>query len=92
MIAGRDLLVNERAVPGLIDFLALKNWFRIETKPLDYYEVGGQTIFPGYGISGGLSSNMLFYLVNMCQTGLSTPRAGGYLSNVTIPSKYFGQN
>tara|TARA_R110000868_G_scaffold148647_2_gene370720 strand:- start:4954 stop:6219 length:1266 start_codon:yes stop_codon:yes gene_type:complete len=92
MIAGRELLVNERAVPGLIDFLALKNWFRIETKPLDYYEVGGQTIFPGYGISGGLSSNVLFYLVNMCQTGLSTPRAGGYLSNVTIPSKYFGQN
>lgn len=90
MIAGRELLVNERAAPGLIDFLALKNWFRIETKALDYYEVAGQTIFPGYGISGGLNSFMMFYLVQMVQTGNSAPRSGGQLTNINIPSKYFG--
>ena len=33
---------------------------------------------------------MLFYLVQMVQTGNQNPRSGGYLSNVTIPSKYFG--
>lgn len=90
MIAGREMLVNERAIPGLIDFIALKNWFRIETKPLDYYEVSGQTIFPGYGISGGLNSNMLFYFCQMVNTGNSNPRSGGVLSNISIPSKYFG--
>lgn len=89
-IAGREMLVNERAVPGLIDFIALKNWFRIETKPLDYYEVGGQTIFPAYGISGGIASSMLMYLVQMVQCGESNPRAGGYLSNVTVPRGYYG--
>lgn len=90
VMGGWEVLTNERALPGLVDFLALKNWFRIETKPLDYFEVGGQTIFPGYGISGGLNSTMLFYLVQMVQTGNQNPRSGGYLSNVTIPSKYFG--
>ncbi len=32
-------------------------WTRVEIKPTDYYEVGGQTIFPTYGGSGGLQSS-----------------------------------
>lgn len=90
MIAGREMLVNERAVPGIIDFLALKHWFRIETKPLDMYDVGGQTLFPAYGASGGLESTMIFYLVTMVQTGLAQPRMDAYLNNVAIPPNYFG--
>lgn len=89
-IAGREMLVNERATPGRIDFLALKHWFRIETKPLDYYEVGGQTIFPTYGISGGLMAAMVFYLVTMVQVGNGQPRMGAFLSGVTVPKNYFG--
>jgi len=89
MIAGRELVPNERAKPGLIDFLALKHWFRIETKAVDYYEVGGQTIFPAYGISGGVAASMVFYLVLMCQVGNGQPRAGAYLNGVTIPKSYF---
>ncbi len=89
-IAGREMLVNVRATPGLIDFLSLPDWFRIETKATDYYEVGGQTIFPAYGRSGGLASSMLFYLVIMCQIGLSHPRSGAVLSNVAIPVGIFG--
>lgn len=90
VIAGREMIVNPRALPGRIDFLSLKNWFRIETKATDYYEVGGQTIFPAYGASGGLASSMLFYLVIMCQVGNGQPRQGAYLSNVAIPTNYFG--
>lgn len=89
-MAGREVLVNERAVPGLIDFLGLKHWFRLETKALDYYEVGGQTIFPAYGLSGGLEASMIFYLVTMVQSGNGQPRVGAYLSNITIPKNYFG--
>jgi hypothetical protein len=89
VMAGREVLPNERAAPGLIDFLGLKNWFRLETKSLDYYEVGGQTIFPAYGLSGGLEASMVFYLVTLVQAGSGQPRLGAYLSNVSIPKGYF---
>jgi hypothetical protein len=89
-IAGRELLVNERAIPGLIDFLGLKHWFRIETKPLDFFSVQGQTLFPSYAADGGLAASMLFYTVVGCQTGNGQPRTGAVLSNVTIPHGYFG--
>jgi hypothetical protein len=89
-IAGRRMIINVRATPGLIDFLALKHWFRIETKATDYYEVGGQTIFPAYGGSGGLASSMLFYLVIMCQIGNGQPRQGAYMNNIAVPTGIFG--
>ncbi len=89
-IAGREMIVNVRATPGLIDFLALKYWFRIETKATDYYEVGGQTIFPAYGGSGGLASSMLFYLVIMCNIGNGQPRMGAYMNNIAVPTGIFG--
>ena len=89
-IAGREMLSNVRAAPGLIDFLGLKKWFRIETKALDYYEVGGQTIFPTYGLSGGLEASMIFYLVLVCQTGNAAPRLGAFISGISIPKNYFG--
>ncbi|MGH9343299.1 MAG: hypothetical protein ACRD19_06005 [Terriglobia bacterium] len=89
-IAGRELLVNERAKPGIIDFLGLKHWFRIEGQALDYYEVGGQTIFPAYGASGGLAASMIFYLVTGVQTGNGQPRIGAYMDNISIPHGFFG--
>jgi len=89
-IAGREIVRNVRAKPGIIDFLALKHFFRLETKAVDYYEVGGQTIFPAYGASGGLQSTMLFYLVTMVQVGLGQPRLCATMQGITIPKYYFG--
>jgi hypothetical protein len=89
-IAGRELLVNERALPGLIDFLGLKHWFRLETKNLDYYSIQGQTLFPAYAADGGLAASMLFYLVVGLQTGAAQPRLNASLTNITIPHGYFG--
>lgn len=89
-IAGRPILVNPRAKPGYIDFLSLKNWWRIETKATDMYEVGGQTIFPAYGASGGLQSSNLFYMVVMTQVGTGQPRLNPYVNNFAIPAGYFG--
>jgi|SRR5580692_10446040 hypothetical protein len=89
-IAGREFLTNERAKPGVIDFLGLKHWFRLEGHPLGYYEVGGQTIFPIYGIDGGLASSQIFYYITGVQVGNGQPRVGAYMTGITIAKNYFG--
>jgi hypothetical protein len=89
-IAGREILRNVRAKTGRIDFLNFKHWFRLETKSLDMHEVGGQTLFPTYGGSGGVNSSVIFYLTVMCNAGLGQPRRESYLNNATIPTHYFG--
>lgn len=90
VIAGRPVLPNERAQPGRLDFLALKKWSRVETKELDYYSAGGQTLFPTYGNDGGLASTFIFYLVQMFNVINQNPRMNAFLSSVTIPKNYFG--
>ena len=90
-MGGRPMLINERALPGRLDILSLKNWFRIESHPFDQYEVGGQTIFPAYGISGGLAASMISYYVTGCQIGMDQPRLDASLTSVTVPKNYFGK-
>jgi hypothetical protein len=90
-IGGYDFLVNPRALPGYIDFLKLKNWFRIETKPVDFYDVAGQTLFPIYGQSGGLMTAMVFYMVYEGQVGAVQTRENAFISAITIPKGLFGQ-
>lgn len=85
-----EIIENVRAVPQLIDLLALENWFRLESKPTDYYEVGGQTMFPAYGASGGLAASTMFYLVHGGQLGNGQPREGAYMNNLPTQSGYFG--
>ena len=89
-VAGREFLLNIRGKPGRIDLMALKNWWRIETRKEDYIEVEGQTAFPAYGASGGIASSVLFYLAAVLQLGTSQPRLNGYYSNYAIPTGYFG--
>jgi hypothetical protein len=90
IIAGREFLVNVRAKPGRIDFLPLKEWWRIETRKEDYIEVEGQTAFPAYGASGGIASSVLFYLAAVLQFGTGQPRLNAYYNNFAIPTGYFG--
>lgn len=89
-IAGREILRNVRAKTGRIDFLNFKHWFRLETKALGMHDVGGQTLFPVYGASGGLDSSLIFYMETMVQAGLGQPRREAYMNNITIPKYYFG--
>lgn len=86
--AGRPLKASIHAAPGRIDGLCLKHWFRCENQPIDYYEVGGQTLFPTYGASGGLAATTLFYLWTGVQVGNDNVRAGVYGSNIAIPTGY----
>ncbi len=90
-IGGREAIVNERARPGFIDWLALAHWFQIQSKPLSLYDVRGQVVFPTYGGSGGISASMLMYLVIMIQFASVQPRLNAYLSGVNIPTRYFGR-
>lgn len=90
-IGGREVLINERARPGYIDWLALEHWFQIQSKSLSYYDVKGQTVFPTYGGSGGLATAFLQYMVIMLQFASVQPRLNAYLSAVNIPKYYFGR-
>lgn len=89
--SGRPVLKSIHAAPGRIDGLAFKHWFRCENQPIDYYEVGGQTLFPTYGASGGLQTSTLFYLWTGVQLGNENVRAGVYGDGFAIPSGYFGR-
>lgn len=86
-IGGREVIVNERALPGYIDWIALEHWFQVQSKALSLYSVKGQVVFPTYGISGGVSASMLMYLVIMLQICSVQPRLNAYLSGVN-PTKY----
>ena len=44
-----------------VDFLDLSHWGRAVMKDIDFFEVGGQTVFPIYGASGGISASFIFY-------------------------------
>jgi hypothetical protein len=90
-IGGRENLVNVRALPGFLDYLALKNWSRVETVPVDFYSVGGQTLFPIYGQSGGLASSLVFYLIWMGQVINVQSRLDAFASGITIPKGVFGK-
>ncbi len=89
--AGRPILRNVRAIPGRLDALNFKHWFRMETKAIGPYEVGGQTVFPSYGASGGLESTMLSYITSMFQVGLGQPRREAYMPSIAISHGYFGK-
>ena len=90
-MGGRPTLINPRATPGRIDMIDTKNFWRLEIKPTDYYEVGGQTLFPLIGNSGGIQSASIFYLVWSGQLGMTNPRLSSYISNAAIPRTYFGR-
>lgn len=90
-MAGYELVVNPRAIPGLIDFLALKQWGRLEAKPLDMYEVDGQTTFPQYASDGSVAMSSMFWMILGVQVGSWMPRINAFISNVTIPKGFFGK-
>lgn len=85
-IAGREMLVNPRALPGYLDILRAKNMFRVETVPTDFYDVAGQTLFPLYGQSGGIATSLVFYMIWQGQMAITQSREGAFLSGITVPN------
>ncbi len=71
-----------------VDFLDLTHWGRAVMKDIDYFEVGGQTVFPIYGSSGGLSAAFIFYFDTGFQVWNDSPRSGSYIDALARPSGY----
>ena len=89
-ISGRRFLINERAVPGYIDFLDLKNASMVETKSIDFYDVGGQTLFGLVGESGGQASGLVFYMVAELNLIWVQTRMNGFLNGISILPYLYG--
>lgn len=87
-MAGHPFVASIHAKPGRIDGLCLKHWGRAETKEIDYYEVGGQTVFPVYGGSGGVATSQIFYFVTGLQIFTDNPRAGVFIDGLASPTGY----
>lgn len=87
-MAGHELLTSIHAKPARLDGLCLDHWGRAEAQPIDYFEVGGQTVFPLYNTDGGLLASSIFYLWTGLQIFNDNPRAGCFADNIAVP-QYF---
>ncbi len=87
-MAGVPIKSSINANFSRVDFLDLAHWGRAVMQDIDYYDVGGQTVFPIYGTSGGLAAAYIFYFVTGFQVWNDSPRSGAYIDNLAIPSGY----
>ena len=87
-MAGVPIKSSINANQARIDFLDLSHWGRAVMQDIDFYDVGGQTVFPIYGASGGLSAAYIFYFVTGFQVWNESPRSGAYIDSLAIPSGY----
>jgi hypothetical protein len=71
-----------------VDFLDLSHWGRAVMKDIDFFEIGGQTVFPIYGTSGGISAAYIFYFDTGFQVWNDSPRSGAYIDTLARPSGY----
>jgi len=84
-LAGHELITNIKSRPGRVDFISLKYWFRIETKPAALYDVDGVTVFPLYGSDGGVAPTQAFYFVTGLQMANNKPRGGAFIDTLSLP-------
>jgi len=71
-----------------VDFLDLSHWGRAVMKDIDFFEIGGQTVFPIYGASGGISAAFIFYFDTAFQLWSDSPRSGAYIDALARPAGY----
>jgi hypothetical protein len=87
-MGGVKIRENIHADTTRLDLVNLETWGRVEWLPIDYYEVGGTTVFPVYGASGGIAASYLFYLVTGVQFFIDNPRAVSSVTSLALPSGY----
>lgn len=87
-MSGVPMKTSVNADQTRIDFLDLGHWGRAVMVPMGLHDVGGNTVWPVYGASGGLSAAELFYLVYGFEPWVDNPRAGSYSDNLARPSGY----
>ncbi len=87
-MAGVPIKSSINANQSRVDFLDLSHWGRAVMQDIDFYDVGGQTVFPIYGASGGLAAAYIFYFVTGFQVWNDSPRSGAYIDGLAIPTGY----
>jgi hypothetical protein len=87
-MAGVPIKSSINANSSRVDFLDLTHWGRAVMQDIDFYDVGGQTVFPIYGTSGGLAAAYIFYFVTGFQVWNDSPRSGAFIDNLAIPTGY----
>ncbi len=87
-MAGVPIKSSINANSTRVDFLDLSHWGRAVMQDIDFYDVGGQTVFPIYGASGGLAAAYIFYFVTGLQVWNESPRSGAFIDTLAIPSGY----
>lgn len=87
-MAGVPIKCSINADPTIIFFLDMSHWGRAVMYDIDYHEVGGNTVFPLYGTSGGLASSYIFYFVTGFQVWVDSPRSAAIINNLSVPSGY----
>ena len=87
-MAGVPIKSSINANQTRVDFLDLSHWGRAVMQDIDFYDVGGQTVFPIYGASGGISAAYIFYFVTGFQVWNESPRSGAFIDNLAIPTGY----
>lgn len=87
-MAGHELMANIHALPGRVDLLCLKYWFRVESQPAALYDVDGITIFPLYASDGSVATAEAFYFWVGMQVATSRARSGAYTDHLAIPTGF----
>lgn len=87
-IGGYKVKRSIHADPTRFDLMNLSTWGRIEWAPIDYLEIGGNTVFPVYGASGGIAAAYLFYYVCGLQFFVDNPKAISSVLNVGLADGY----
>jgi hypothetical protein len=87
-IGGYEIMEDIHADPTRADLINFDTWGRVEWLPIDYFKIGNATVFPTYGLSGGLTASYIFYLVTGVQYFVDNPAAIGGVASFAQPSGY----
>ena len=75
---GHEIVRSAHAKAQRIDLLHLESYFKIESQPIDYFEIGGQTDFALYGGNGAPVQSTANWLWMGAQIGCENVRKGAY--------------
>lgn len=87
-IGGFEIKEAIHADTSRMDLLNLNTWGRVEWAPVDYLDIGGNTVFPVYGASGGIAAAYLFYFVAGMQFFVDNPKALTSVTSLSLPTGY----
>jgi hypothetical protein len=85
---GTTMKTSINADQTRIDFLDMSHWGRAVMKDINYFEIGGQTVFPVVGNQGVPSAAYWFAYDTGFQVWNDSPRSGAFVDQLARPSGY----